>query len=716
MSGYDAGQLYVRIVPQADGYGQEAAAEIRRQAPAVQAAAQEALRSTRPGGDTQIKALQQSAQTAGATLAALEAQAAKVSAEFLVGAASEAEATAALQKYALAGVSAAEANVKLALATGEAAAAGDIQILTQRRQIQQEKALEAQHAKTASTFRQSLRNVATGDAPASSLLGVGSIARFTAAGLAIGAVFTTVQRLQEGLKVTGEEAFTTEGKFRNLGSALLSGDVVGAFEALNAHAASASEQLEDLKANSNTTAGDLRAFGQESSTAATKLETLAAAQAKVGDDGAFADAIRESAAETRKAADDALALARAYETAASAAQDVSDKIRSAGSDAAAFGERARGPGDPGAQGRPGGGPSDVDNTATFANEDAIARSRAARTKGLEDDLAQAQREAARAAQLEKNQQSIAEGRAERHRATVEAQTRVDQIEQQIDANAAQAAKEAAAARERAAREAQSARDAAQRAYEQGVANDIKRLQIAADAAGNVGKAEAKYVAALRRESRDTRLSTQAQLQYAAELTNERQNQAQALKQAAEAETARKLALDDLRIQQADLTDGNADNERALNRKISDLKKLRSKTKQYSDEWIAYSSQITGLQITLKNLKDKESNTGFTLTELGAFAANQFNTFGSNISGRDGVLSGQDERAAFGGDLRRNLGDSPLLTESQRTNEILRAILAKIGRDTQQVGGSPALGDKGKQGNLLAIYGTEIAAAYGYGVN
>jgi len=131
-------------------------------------------------------------------------------------------------------------------------------------------------------------------------------------------------------------------------------------------------------------------------------------------------------------------------------------------------------------------------------------------------------------------------------------------------------------------------------------------------------------------------------------------------------------------------------------------------------------QIIGTRILIKNLgKDKNAaDGGFSLQELFQSAVDQFNTFGSNIAGRNGVLSGQDARGSLGAAII-NGRDKNLSIQGQQlsTQEKMLAVLASI--DTKvggRTGGSPPVAGKGKEGNLLDIYGTQIAAAYGYGAN
>jgi hypothetical protein len=64
------------------------------------------------------------------------------------------------------------------------------------------------------------------------LLGAG--ARLGAVGFAATAAFQAVGELQQSLRVTGDEAFTAEGKLRNLGAELLGGNIIGGIKALAA--------------------------------------------------------------------------------------------------------------------------------------------------------------------------------------------------------------------------------------------------------------------------------------------------------------------------------------------------------------------------------------------------------------------------------------------------------------------------------------------------
>lgn len=69
----------------------------------------------------------------------------------------------------------------------------------------------------------------------SGILGLlGGGLRFGVAGFAFTAAFESLRELQGLLRAEGDEAFTTEGKIRNLGAELLSGNLIGGIRALNA--------------------------------------------------------------------------------------------------------------------------------------------------------------------------------------------------------------------------------------------------------------------------------------------------------------------------------------------------------------------------------------------------------------------------------------------------------------------------------------------------
>jgi TP901 family phage tail tape measure protein len=267
----------------------------------------------------------------------------------------------------------------------------------------------------------------------------------------------------------------------------------------------------------------------------------------------------------------------------------------------------------------------------------------------------------------------------------------------------------------------------QTAIDDAVSLQRTRLENAAELANHQGEAERKLIAFYLAESKDLRLEESARLSYAAAYNSERKQQQAMVVAQAKAEIDLRNSRLDLAIQRAGLTPGIGDDRRAINAKIrrlqqdiKDIQKLKNLTIEQKQQIVDLQSAILSLQAQAKNLNDAQQ--GFSLQDLFKEAAGQFATFGSNISARNGVLSGQDERAAFSKSVLNSRDRSASLAGQQlnaqeKTNSILEQILAKIGHTGGGgVGGSPALAGKGKKGNLLAIYGTEIAAAYNYGVN
>lgn len=635
---------YVEVLPKTDGFEQKLVADTSAAASKAGAAASKAMGGGPGGGppNDPLDSLKRNAAEAQSALEKTYLASQRANAEFLVGATSEAKAAAAAEAYALAGLAAAKANVELALATGEAAAASDLHILSMRRET-------AEAQRSASTFRGQARNVIEGNAGVGSLLGPASLLKFTAAGFAINAALTTVNALTEGLKVDGDAAYTTEGRLRNLGAALLSGNLVDGFHALNDQAATASERLETLKGSAATTPVDLRNLGEEATRTANKVQGVVDVQEALGTNDAVHDAFVLGIADMREAASEATALANALETSATAANDVGAAIKAAGSEAAAFGEANR----IGGQGaRPGQGQPATDATATNSTENAIARSRAARTAGLQDDLAQAKKEAAQAATLERNQKDVIEGRAARHQATVEAQTRAIQIQNQIDDEAARAAEAAAAKREQdaknAAAEAKRVSEAEATAYRQSLSDRELLLQLGARRAELTEKdftddraAARKLIKFYEAEAHDVKLTVAERRQAAISAVNER------------------LALRDIG----------------------------------------------------KKVKD-DAGAGFSIQDLFVGAADQFRTYGSNIAGRNGILSPQDARADLAQSIIVQL-QSRALSESERQTVLLASIDRRLGGES---GPARRRLEEQRYATVEGLRGTAMAAAYGYGVN
>lgn len=649
----------------------------------------------------EVTAMQGDLQAALAEAQVAQERAATVGKKALVGQATTEEAAAALDAYTSAARRAATIDVERNLATG----AQSVTLQSSINFLRQDTAAtladtaatdantrsQRQNNLSRASVREQLRGIATGREGLSSLGGLGGIAKLGLGGLAIAAVFQGVQRLGDALKVTGDEAFTTEGKFRNFGAALLKGDVVGGFLALNAHAKSAADQLKDLSKEAATTSVDLRNFGTEASRDAAQLDKIVEAQKRVGAGGAFAKTIAEAAKETRKAADDALALARAYDTAAIAAQDVTNAIAAAGSEAAAFGERTRGVPPPRVPRGDSGGTTD--STATNATSNAEAQSRAARTKTLQDDLAQLKVEAAQAAALEKNQLDIVEGRAARHQATVEARTKVVLKQQQIDDEAAAERKRAndaaTTAAKKAASDAKSAAAERAAALRAGLAFREDALQGALQDAQSGSLADQrKALQALisfnLAESRNRGLDKSERQKALLDAKQYQRDLNDLNKEAlASALGVKKQNLQNA-IEAAKLTDPKDDDDRANARYLKFLKAEVTRAKKLKDGGAALAAakgDLIAFQLALKSLKDAGGG-GFTLEGLFAEAQKQFQEFGSNVSG--GVTTGGGVRGNFGAaisaqNIRLTDGERQQISEAQRSNALLAGILGAVTR-------------------------------------
>ncbi len=109
----------------------------------------------------------------------------------------------------------------------------------------------------------------------------------------------------------------------------------------------------------------------------------------------------------------------------------------------------------------------------------------------------------------------------------------------------------------------------------------------------------------------------------------------------------------------------------------------------------------------KNKVTVDKGGSFTLADLFRSATENFNTFGSNIAGRNGVLSAQDARGSLGGSILAQLGTAQL-TEAQKQTALLQSINGKIGTTGNQGGSGSGL-------NNWQMYRQSLtAAAGGYG--
>lgn len=83
-----------------------------------------------------------------------------------------------------------------------------------------------------------------------------------------------VRGLSDALRVSGNEATTTEGRFRNFGASLISGDILGAFGALRKSAHDFSLEELQLVENNKQLADSLKAIGLGASIAKSQIKQL----------------------------------------------------------------------------------------------------------------------------------------------------------------------------------------------------------------------------------------------------------------------------------------------------------------------------------------------------------------------------------------------------------------------------------------------------------
>ena len=400
------------------------------------------------------------------------------------------------------------------------------------------------------------------------LLGAG--ARLGAVGFAATAAFQAVGHLGQALRVTGDEAFTAGGKFRNAAADILSADFIGAFQSLTR------ERPAEI-------AADLTAKLKEQRDAVdplvvTEQKLLAARQdgreelsrylaVLVGLGGVSID----QALRLAKLTEELYNQERAARAAAEAVDGVRTAIERAGSEAAAFGERGtpfgRGPGGVAAERpRPGAIAPAFDETATADTSAAVRRSIAQRTAGLADDLSEARREVERIRERNENLRQVTEGRAQRYRELVEAQTRALTLEKQLAASQ---------------REQDDAILAAQNTINESLADRTKGLDDNLAAARKNAAAIAQRNAQVKGTAAEEKQQQAELVQAQTAVTVIEQQIAEQRKQEAEqaaenAKSAREASLANAEAR-AELTKGNADNIRAIQATIAYFRELKKQT-------------------------------------------------------------------------------------------------------------------------------------------
>ncbi len=287
----------------------------------------------------------------------------------------------------------------------------------------------------------------------------------------------------------------------------------------------------------------------------------------------------------------------------------------------------------------------------------LAGTEAAGTKTLTDDLANAQ------ARVKETEDKISKF----NKNTTKEVKNAAKLELETRKNAVTAVNDAITQQTK-----QAAADEKQ-AFETALGNTQTRLEQAAEAAGHQGVAEKKLIAFYQKEAHDTRLTTAQQLQFVSLLRAEKQNAAAAITALAKAQIDLQNEILNTRLSAAELTPGEADNKRVLRQQIrliqedinaqKKIKADRHKSllirKEAAIQIQKDLQQINNIKGQIKGLAGESS---FSLQDLFKEAVSNFETFGSNIGGRDSVLSPQDSRAQLAKiilnrrDAVRDIGD------------------------------------------------------------
>ena len=277
----------------------------------------------------------------------------------------------------------------------------------------------------------------------------------------------------------------------------------------------------------------------------------------------------------------------------------------------------------------------------------IALIRAGATEGLADDLIaqvkiQKETNAALAA-------AIKEGDAEAIKAARIRKEQQDATVKGVEGNI----------KSKSEADAKKAQEDAEAAAKTAIQNAETRLRIAADAAGNIGAAENKLIVFLRKQAADTSKTTAEQLAAQQALTSEIEKRKSALQAVIDAGTTLKNARLATQLARAQATPGIKDDKIALKAQItfnqSLIAGLRAEETALKKTSIKYKEKETavqgliqaniGLRQSIKGLND---SSGFSLNDLFKEALNQFQEFGSNVSGSP--LAPGGARGAFAGNL------------------------------------------------------------------
>lgn len=500
-------------------------------------------------------------------------------------------------------------------------------------------------------------------------VGVGGLARqFSGLGIAAIAGYQAINELQDSLRVTGAEAGTTQGRFRNFGAELLGGNVLGAIKALRTEFTLGDQALETLSSEvasadfSNLEklvefaekTGNKKLLAQiqgvqaqvRASSIADQTTAAGLTEGNLQDDLAAAQRVeREAGIGIRVYKQGTAAYTKAYQEYAKAVQErraIQKQIKEEQKNSAdQEAEQARDRADGVAQ--------------AAANKLTIA----SLTDSLRDDLAAAK-------DIERLYRERVEATKSGSAARTAALTALSSAHRQVESITSQIENEQQRYRDEQARLAKEAAEEAKRAREEAAAA-AKRAREEAEAA------------------------------YRADLAYEQ-------------------GKIDIRIKRAKLTERVLEDDKKAQRAlIAFLKKQVNNAKLSRDERQQYESELIdaqlGLRSIIKEQKDrkkkktgnKSTSTGATLSAEAFFdeAASEFQQYGSNISEAGGILSGQDARAAY---ANYALARRPAPNEGMR---IAGAVGAAVGNSL-----APQLTEAQKQTNYLRIIARASARAGG----
>lgn len=501
--------------------------------------------------------------------------------------------------------------------------------------------------------------------------GVAGLARqFTGFGLAAVAGYQALNELQNSLRVTGAEAGTTQGRFRNFGAELLSGNVFGAIKALRTEFTLGAQAMEDLASEvANADLSNLEKLAQFAQATGNKklLGQLQGVQAQVR-----ASSIQDqqtAAGLTQGNQQDDLAAAKRIENEAAIGLRVYKK-----------------------------------GTAAYSKAFKDYAAAVADRRAIQDDIKKEQKDAADAELQRAQDKSDGVAQAAANRLTIASLT--ESLQDDL-----------------------AAANKIESLYRERVAATLSGTEARTAALNGLASAHAKVesiTASIEAEQKRYR-DEQARLakEAAAEAKRQREEaEAEAKRLREEAAAAYRADQDfaqgqiELAIRRAQLTEKNLNDDKKAQRQL--IKFLKQKVKDAKlnrEERQRAEAELIDAQLGLRALnkqgkdktKDKKTATvapGLTAQDFFNEAASQFQQYGSNIAGRNGILSGQDARAALGA-----LGVS-----KQPVSSPFSQISGGIGALTQ-VGGN-TLTEARKQtallGGILVAVGTRSAVGVGQG--